>query len=363
MLAAVLPTVGVSFDFCQAEEFRRGQALHPARASAADYGEMVRFLPPKEAELDEISFSAKEPKLARDAAANLPALAAIADPLGKRDGLRAPRCWEREAEVAALEERLREGRASLCLIGEPGCGKTSALAEAARSSAPPDLIAPPAFWLTSRRIIAGCALGKCRERLEQAIDELSQIGAVLCVENLLELARLGGVRSGGSIAASNPVSRGELRLVEGDACRDRRLQARPAGLRRLTPAGPVQAARARRAFASCGAPPRSSTPPVPSAYRPPPRFIGDLFDASALRRLSRRAGRFFWARRPSAARRERRDARLRRRQFRRQHRIARGVPARRQTSPRWWTGLNPKCSGRATPSRPPRARWQNSAPG
>jgi ATP-dependent Clp protease ATP-binding subunit ClpC len=89
---------------------------------------------------------------------------------------------------------------------------------------------PGQFWGTSgQQLIAGMQyLGQWEERCERVIDELSESTGVLCVENLLELVRVGGGgEPGGSVAAffQPYLERGELRMVaeatkaELDACR------------------------------------------------------------------------------------------------------------------------------------------------
>jgi ATP-dependent Clp protease ATP-binding subunit ClpC len=129
-------------------------------------------------------------------------------------------------------------RTSLLLVGEPGVGKTTILAEAARTVEQlttaerrkhGDTVPGRLYWMTSAgRLIAGMNyLGQWEERCEQVIDELARLPGVLCVENLLDLVRSGGPGPGDSLAAFllPYLQRGELRLAgectpgELDACR------------------------------------------------------------------------------------------------------------------------------------------------
>lgn len=73
------------------------------------------------------------------------------------------------------------------------------------------------FWQTSAgRLIAGMKyLGQWEERLEEVLAELHDIEGVLCIENLLDLVRVGGREPTDSIASFciPYLQRGELRLL------------------------------------------------------------------------------------------------------------------------------------------------------
>ena len=75
----------------------------------------------------------------------------------------------------------------------------------------------PRFWLTSAgRLIAGMMyLGQWEERCETLVAELAGIGGILCVEDLLDLARTGGSAASNSLAAFFVpyLQRGELRMI------------------------------------------------------------------------------------------------------------------------------------------------------
>ncbi len=182
-----------------------------------------------------------------------PALESIATLLGvRRRGVRNARAIGREEEIRKLEEHLAAGNTNILLLGEAGTGKSTVLAEAIRriERAPKpkrdadssvdsfydDIFGEPRdsrekrqFWRTSgQRLIAGMKyLGQWEERCERAISELAETNSVFCVENLLELVRVGGCEPGNSLAAffQPYLKRGELHMVaeatsaELDACR------------------------------------------------------------------------------------------------------------------------------------------------
>jgi ATP-dependent Clp protease ATP-binding subunit ClpC len=169
-----------------------------------------------------------------------PALSLVAEPLGDRAARRQlGAAWEREALVAEAVRKLHHERGNLLLVGEPGVGKTTVLAEAVQAverlhadnirRQGDTLVSPRIFWLTSAgRLIAGMKyLGQWEERCEAVIDELARLPGVLCVDKLLDLVRTGGSGPTDSLAAFflPYLQRGELRLAgectpaELDACR------------------------------------------------------------------------------------------------------------------------------------------------
>jgi len=162
-------------------------------------------------------------------------LANVAEPLSIRSARgRSARAWEREAEVADLLSRLRSERASIVLLGEPGVGKSAILVDAARQlerdirRSNPGAY-PYRLWATSaHRIIAGMQwLGQWQARCEELVAELSEMRGILCVDNMLDLVRMGGRGPLDSIAAffMTFMKRGDLRMVveatpaEIDSCR------------------------------------------------------------------------------------------------------------------------------------------------
>jgi len=231
----VAPTFGLWFSF---DEESRLPELAQHYVADAMRGctpqRLTRFLPPLEFELRTLIINergARERKTPRRWAA----LEAVAEPLGER-GLRKrlSRAFEREAEIAELVRRVSKDRASVLLVGEPGCGKTTLLASAVREierakARDSEEGSVRLFWQTAgSRLIAGMQyLGQWEERLEDVIAELAEFDGVLCIENLLELVRVGGAGAGDSVGAFLvPYLRHrELRMVaeatpaELDACR------------------------------------------------------------------------------------------------------------------------------------------------
>jgi ATP-dependent Clp protease ATP-binding subunit ClpC len=206
--------------------------------------ELSRQLMPPRIELDAVHVREREPAK-RETGGRFPALESVATLLGtRRRGFRETRAIARDDEVRQLVEQLNSSQANLLLLGESGCGKSTVLAEAVRqlrrrkpkqsdAKRPDDDDTPREerrqFWRTSgQRLIAGMKyLGQWEERCEQVIGELAETGSVLCVEELLELIRVGSREPGGSTAAffQPYLERGELRMVaeattaELDACR------------------------------------------------------------------------------------------------------------------------------------------------
>jgi ATP-dependent Clp protease ATP-binding subunit ClpC len=238
LLVCALPTVGVRFYYYEARMLRElvvryvQETLHGHTAR-----QLTRHLPAKNVHLDEIAVSAPRGARAYRHEPVVATLAEVAEPLGDKSFRRLySRAWERDAEVAELTRRVGAERVNVVLVGESGVGKTSILVDAARTIErnlpPPDVdeaAHPRKFWLTSgARLIAGMRyLGMWQERCEKVIDELSAIRGVLCVENLLDLVRVGGSDATGSVAAFllPYLQSGELRMVaeatpaEVDACR------------------------------------------------------------------------------------------------------------------------------------------------
>ncbi len=134
-----------------------------------------------------------------------------------------------------LQNRLIEERANVLLVGERGAGKTTLLVDAVREverqlqreakseDDDKEKSYRHRFWLTNAaRIISGMQyLGEWEARCEELLFELSEIQGVLCVENLLDLLRVGGCEVSQSIAAflMPYLQQGELRMV-GEATPD-----------------------------------------------------------------------------------------------------------------------------------------------
>ncbi|MFM9963221.1 MAG: AAA family ATPase [Planctomycetaceae bacterium] len=204
--------------------------------------QLSRFVPPGELRLEDLFVSVERRRDPTRPMMKLEKLPCVAEPLGDPK-VRAlfGRAWERDREVHQLAARLMADRASILLLGESGCGKTTLLCEALRQverqlgdqdKADDDSWERKPnrrFWQTSAgRLISGMKyLGQWEERLEEVIRELHEIEGTLCVESLLDLVRVGGREPTDSLAAFciPYIQRGELRLLaetsptELDACR------------------------------------------------------------------------------------------------------------------------------------------------
>ncbi|HXG67070.1 MAG TPA: AAA family ATPase [Blastocatellia bacterium] len=239
ILVASLPILDIHF-FYYDEKSLKELVIHSTqeKLQGKTPQQLSRYLPPKSVTLDEIVLQASRKERRQEYTPELAALNAVAEPVGDRRLRRQyGRAWEREREVADLVARLTREKANVLLVGESGVGKTSVLVEAVnqierrmkKAEEDDESSHKHKFWMTSgARLIAGMRyLGQWEERVEQVIEELSDINGVLCVENLLDLIRTGGQGPTGSIAAFllPYLQRAELRLVaeatpaELDACR------------------------------------------------------------------------------------------------------------------------------------------------
>jgi ATP-dependent Clp protease ATP-binding subunit ClpC len=249
LLQCAIPTLGIRFNYDD-EKSLAGFATHYVQMSLKGLSpqQLARHLPPPAAELDDVVVVLPREVGQRKPSTQLEELAAISEPLGaraSRTGISRP--WQRDEQVSQLQRLLTQERASALLLGESGSGKTAVLMEAVRKAqkqpapkareAGKDVTAGDdekpveqnRFWLTSAaRLISGMRyLGQWQQRCEKVILELATIEGVLCIENLLDLVRTGGVSPNDSIAAFllPYLQRGELRIAaeatppELDACR------------------------------------------------------------------------------------------------------------------------------------------------
>lgn len=190
--------------------------------------QLSRFLPPKRFLLDEIVAQASRKEKSISIPPELGAVIRVAEPLGDRSVKRQySRAYERDQEIAELTRRLTKEKANVILVGESGVGKTSILVDTVRQierdlqkdaeDPDDDSSFKYKFWQTSgARLIAGMKyLGQWQERCEEIIEQLSNIEGVLCLDNLLDVVRLGGVGPNDSLAAFllPYLKNGELRLV------------------------------------------------------------------------------------------------------------------------------------------------------
>ncbi|MBX3747134.1 MAG: ATP-dependent Clp protease ATP-binding subunit [Verrucomicrobiae bacterium] len=246
---ASLPTLGVHFDFAEPERLKE-LVVHYAQSAMQGLGpnELALRLRVRDVELRMVPV--RVGGTGRGGATRMesrwPALTAVAEAVQGAHGVqsRIGPAWERGEAVERLVARLRDGRANLAVVGEPGVGKTTVLAEAFRRLArlptapasgeelPGEEEAVPTgnrYWLTgAARLIAGMQyLGQWEARCEEMIGELADAGGILWVESLIDLVRLGGSGPGDSVAAFLLpfLTRGELRMVaeaqpaEIEACR------------------------------------------------------------------------------------------------------------------------------------------------
>jgi len=235
-----LPRLGVIFFYHDPNKLR-DLATHYAQEKLRGMSPatLSRFLQPREIKLEEITLIVSGKETNQTDSSTLDVLESVAEPLGdKRLSRRFSRAWEREREVAEIVRRIGQERTNLIIVAGPGAGKSSALVEAVRQierqtekGAEGDAAGRRArfgYWLTSgARLIAGMQyLGEWQARCERVVEELSDINGALCLDNILELIRVGSGGVSESLAAffMPYLQRGELRMVgeatpaELDAC-------------------------------------------------------------------------------------------------------------------------------------------------
>ena len=243
LLVCALPTLGINFYYYEPKTLRELATTYVQETLKGKSPQALsRYYPPKTVTLDEIILHIARRTERRSQIPSLAALEQVAEPLGA-PGVRRQfsAAGEREHEVADLVERLTKEKASIVLVGEGGIGKTTVLAAAVREAearfekekAARDSEESPEvkhrFWQTSgARLIAGMQyLGQWEARVEQVIEQVSDISGALCAGSLLDLILTGGRDPGASVAAffTPYLQRGELRLIgeatpaELEACR------------------------------------------------------------------------------------------------------------------------------------------------
>ena len=220
LLVCTMPLLGGRFTYSSADSMKSLVVHYVQRQFQGATPQILsRHLPPRAMLIDDIVLHAPRARSSVREEPELQALNAAAEPIGARGWRRQlSRPWEREDQVSHLVAALTRETTSMLLLGDAGAGKTAILAEAARKVERAKLPADPSgqtedddtaapakhrFWTTSAaRLIAGMAyLGQWQERVESIIEELSQIRGVLCIENLLDLVRVGGVGPGDSVGA------------------------------------------------------------------------------------------------------------------------------------------------------------------
>ncbi|MFN0084539.1 MAG: AAA family ATPase [Blastocatellia bacterium] len=232
-----MPTLNVRFYFSETQKLK-DLVSHYAqeRLRGLTPQQLSRFLPPRAVRLEEIVVQSARRQTRPQRSIIYGKLESVAEPLGDKKLRRhVARAWEREAEVAEIIRRVSAEKANLILVADAGAGKTTALIDAIRQiertarNEEEETEAPFRFWMTSgARLIAGMQfLGEWEKRCETIIDELSNFGGVLCLENLLDLMRTptGGMEAGLAAYFTPYLQRGEMRIIaeatpaELDACR------------------------------------------------------------------------------------------------------------------------------------------------
>lgn len=235
-----LPTLELALDLSDARDERARRARVEQQvnqhARTLDTDVLRRLLRPEAVEI--ASFTVREPSWKDEGRGvpTLPALRAVADPIETPAGrsVGGGAAWGRDAEVRELLERVEGQRSSAVVVAASGTGKSTviaaAAAEARRERRPrgAEETATARWWRTSAaRLIAGMRyLGEWEQRCEAIVDELAEIDGVLCVDNLLDLLRVGSAPAQSPAAFFAPfMAHGELRVVfeatprELDACR------------------------------------------------------------------------------------------------------------------------------------------------
>ena len=228
MMEGVLPTLGLRFS-CHDKKAVRFLAAHYAQARLGGNTPRIlcAHLTPVSVRLEELVVTAKRQVIGTgdapwDTGKMTPTLSQVAEPINARSLRgRYRQAYEREQEVDDLLSRLTQRRSNTLLVGEPGVGKSTVLADVARKlereAKHKGAKCPYPLWSTNAsRIIAGMQyLGEWQERCQSVIEELSQLKAVLCFENLLDIIRTGGAGPGDGVAAflAPYMSRAELFLL------------------------------------------------------------------------------------------------------------------------------------------------------
>jgi len=212
LLVCEVPHFNLWFHYHREEEWKE-LVRHYVRDRLAGNtpSALAMLMPPADVWLDQIHV-----KPARDSSRPIPlhqrkemeVLHQVADPL-LHDRTERSAAYERETTIAMVIRKLAQERANILLVGEAGCGKSTILTDAARRIAREEIAGEDREMRTWRywrgngaRMIAGMRyLGQWEERCEAFIERLAQIEGVYCVENLLELLRVGGADAHDSVAA------------------------------------------------------------------------------------------------------------------------------------------------------------------
>lgn len=239
LLVCCLPLLGIQFYYYEEKTLKELATTYVQESLKGMTPQALsRFLPPQSCKLDEIVLNIGQKEHGHNYEPSVFTLSRVAEPLGdKHIRKQFSAAWERDNEVRDLIQRIGKENANVIITGESGIGKTTLLVNAVREIEKQKADETDGrentykhrYWLTSgARIIAGMRyLGQWEKRLEQMIDELSDINGTLCVGSIMELILTGGREPGASVAAFflPYLQRGELKLVceatpaELDACR------------------------------------------------------------------------------------------------------------------------------------------------
>jgi len=239
LLVCTLPLLGIQFYYYEEKTLKELATTYVQESlKGMTPQDLSRFLPPQSCKLDEIVLNIPHKERSYNYQPSVETLSKVAEALGdKHLRKQFSAAWERDSEVRDLIQRIGKENANVIIVGESGIGKTTLLVNAVREierqntdkKDEEEIRHKHRYWLTSgARIIAGMRyLGQWEERLEEMIDELSDINGTLCVGSIMDLILTGGSDPGAGVAAFllPYLQRGELKLVgeatpaELDACR------------------------------------------------------------------------------------------------------------------------------------------------